>query len=198
MIKYLTWMKTLVFVLALVPALLLGYHLFFGDLGPDPVARMLHDTGGWALKLLLVTLMVTPLRRITGWHLLIRFRRMLGLYAFFYASLHLSVYLFLDLGAFWSQLLTDIIKRPYITVGFTAWLLLIPLAATSTQSMMRRLGKNWQPLHRLNYVIAVLGVLHYIWLVKSDWREPAIYAVVLGALLIARLKPIEKLISRRT
>lgn len=178
--------KVMLFLLCLLPAGLLAYDVFLGDPGPDPVARIVHETGAWTLRFLLITLAVTPLRRFGGWNVLIRFRRMLGLYAFFYATLHFAAYLFLDLGAFWAQILTDIVKRPYITVGFSAWLLLIPLAITSTQSMMKRLGKRWQALHRLSYLIAILGVLHFVWLVKADLSEPLIYATILGALLLAR------------
>lgn len=178
--------KILVFLLCLWPVAHLGYDVFLGDPGPDPVARIVHETGAWTLRFLLITLAVSPLRRLGGWNVLIRFRRMLGLYAFFYATLHFAAYLFLDLGAFWGQIFADIAKRPYITVGFTAWLLLIPLAITSTNAMMRRLGKRWQPLHRLSYLIAILGVLHFVWLVKADLREPLIYAAILAALLLAR------------
>lgn len=178
--------KVLVFLLCLWPAVHLGHAVFLGDPGPDPVARIVHETGAWTLRFLLITLAVTPLRRLGGWNALIRFRRMLGLYAFFYATLHFAAYLFLDLGAFWAQILTDIAKRPYITMGFTAWLLLIPLALTSTNAMMKRLGKRWQPLHRLSYLIAILGVLHFIWLVKADLREPLVYAGILAILLLAR------------
>ncbi len=178
--------KIVLFLLCLLPAGVLVYAVFFGDPGPDPVARIVHETGAWTLRFLLITLAVTPLRRFSGWNVLIRFRRMLGLYAFFYATLHFSAYLFLDLGAFWAQILTDIAKRPYITVGFTAWLLLIPLAITSTNAMMKRLGKRWQTLHRLSYLVAVLGVLHFYWLVKADVREPLIYAAILATLLLLR------------
>lgn len=180
--------KIALFVACLLPAGWLAWQVFLGDPGPDPVARIVHETGAWTLRLLLITLTVTPLRRWTGWNVLIRFRRMLGLFAFFYATLHFASYLFLDLGAFWSQLLTDIAKRPYITVGFSAWLLLIPLALTSTNAMMRRLGRRWQQLHRLSYLIAGLGVLHFLWLVKSDLREPLVYAAILAVLMAARLR----------
>ena len=117
--------KVVLFLLCLVPAAVLCWDVFVGDPGPDPVARIVHETGAWTLRFLLITLTITPLRRFSGWNLLIRFRRMLGLYAFFYACLHFASYLLLDLGAFWAQLLTDIVKRPYITVGFSAWLLLV-------------------------------------------------------------------------
>lgn len=186
MMTRITLAKIGLFLAALLPLLVLVHAVFLGDPGPDPVARIVHETGAWTLRFLLITLAITPLRRACGWPVLIRFRRMLGLFAFFYSSLHFSAYVFLDLGAFWAQLLTDIAKRPYITVGFTAWLMLVPLAATSTKAMMKRLGKRWQPLHRLSYVIAILGVLHFIWLVKADLREPLIYAAILAVLLLAR------------
>lgn len=190
--------KIALFPIALLPAAVLVWQTVFGDLGPDPVAQIVHETGAWTLRFLLITLAVTPLRKLSGWNVLIRFRRMLGLYAFFYATLHFSSYLLLDLGAYWPQLLTDIVKRPYITVGFTAWLLLVPLAITSTNAMMRRLGKRWQTLHRLSYVIAALGVLHFIWLVKADLTEPLIYAGILVALLLARWFKLKPLVNART
>ena len=156
-------------------------------LGTDPVAAITHTTGDWALRLLLLTLAMTPLRRLTGASWPIRFRRLLGLYAFFYACLHFATYLVLDLGGYWAQIFADIAKRPYITVGFSAWLLLLPLAVTSTRGWIRRLGRRWGQLHRLVYVAAVLGVLHFVWLVKSDLREPLVYAAMLAGLLGVRL-----------
>ncbi|MBK8286982.1 MAG: sulfoxide reductase heme-binding subunit YedZ [Ahniella sp.] len=174
------WSKLVLFPLALLPALLLVEGAFANRLGADPVDTLTHATGIWALRFLLLSLTVTPLRQWTGWNGLIRYRRMLGLFAFFYATLHLLVYVALDLGAYWADLLTDITKRPYMTVGFAAWLILLPLAATSTRSMIRRLGRSWQKLHRLVYVAAVLAVLHFFWLVKADLREPAVYAGILG------------------
>jgi sulfoxide reductase heme-binding subunit YedZ len=188
--------KPLVFVLCLLPLAHLAWDAVHGTLGTDPVAQLEHRSGDWALRLLLATLAVTPLRRISGWHKAVRFRRMLGLFAFFYVSVHLAIYLAIDLGGFWSQLLGEIVKRPYITVGFAAWLLLIPLALTSTQKMMRRLGRRWQPLHRLAYLIALLGVLHYFWLVKADHREPVLYLAIWIALMVARL-PLKIPASRR-
>ena len=179
-------LKPLVFVLCLVPLAHLVWDAVHGTLGPDPVAQLEHRSGDWALRFLLATLAITPLRRLSGWHKAIRFRRMLGLFAFFYVSAHLAIYLAIDLGGFWSQLLGEIVKRPYITVGFAAWLLLIPLALTSTQKMMRRLGRRWQPLHRLAYLIALLGVLHYFWLVKADHREPALYLATWALLMLLR------------
>lgn len=184
--------KTLVHGLALIPFAWLVWDIYLaatgGDaLGADPVAAITHRTGDWALRFLLLTLAVTPLRRLSGHTVLLRFRRMLGLYAFFYASAHFATYLVLDLGGYWAQILDDIVKRPFITVGFSAWLLLLPLVATSTRGMMRRLGRRWGQLHRLVYAIAILAVLHFVWLVKSDLREPLIYAGILALLLGLRV-----------
>ena len=179
--------KPLVFCLCLAPLAWLVWDTLQGALGTDPVAQLEHRSGIWALRLLLATLAITPLRRVTGWHKAIRYRRMLGLFAFFYVTVHLSIYVFIDLDQYWSQLLVEIAKRPYITVGFTAWLLLIPLALTSTQKMMRRLGRRWQKLHRLVYPIALLGVLHFLWLVKKDHREPLMYLGIFALLMLWRL-----------
>ena len=185
--------KSLVHLLALVPAAILAWQIRqeyltgSGGLGADPVAEIEHRLGLWALRFLMMTLAITPLRQITHQPVLVRFRRMLGLYVFFYATLHFSAYLVLDLRGYWAQIFEEIAKRPYITVGFTAWLLLIPLAATSTQASIRWLGKNWVRMHRLIYAIGVLAVLHFWWLVKSDVREPALYAGILATLLGWRL-----------
>lgn len=176
-----------VFVLCLSPFAWLIWDIYQNTLGPDPVQQITHRTGDWALRLLLLTLAVTPMRRLTGWTRLLQLRRMLGLYAFFYASLHLGTYLALDLGGFWAQIFADIVKRPFVTVGFLAWLLMLPLALTSTRGMIRRLGKRWAQLHRLVYLCGILGVLHYLWLVKLDLREPLIYAAILFALLAMRI-----------
>lgn len=185
--------KTIVHLLALTPAAILAWQIRAeavtgsGGLGADPVAEIEHRLGIWALRLLMLTLAITPLRQLTHKPVLIRFRRMLGLYAFFYATLHLTAYLVLDLRGYWAQIFEEIAKRPYITVGFTAWLLLVPLAITSTQAAIRRLGRNWARLHRLVYAVGVLAVLHFWWLVKSDVREPALYAGILAVLLGWRL-----------
>ena len=144
---------------------------------------------------MLATLAITPLRRVTGWNKAVRYRRMLGLFAFFYASLHLLIYLFVDLGGYWADIFEQIAKKPYVTVGFFAWLLLIPLAVTSTQKMMRRLGRRWGQLHKLVYATALLAVLHFLWLVKADKREPLAYFAVFAALMLWRL-PWAKLSSR--
>src|SRR5690606_12061389 len=139
--------------------------------------------GLWALRMLMLALAITPLRQLTGQAALVRFRRMIGLYAFAYACLHFSAYLVLDLRGYWTLVFEDIAKRPYITVGFAAWLLLVPLAITSTKGWIRRLGRNWVRLHKLVYVVGVLAVLHFWWLVKSDIREPALYAAIVSVLL---------------
>ncbi|WP_254457824.1 protein-methionine-sulfoxide reductase heme-binding subunit MsrQ [Xanthomonas sacchari] len=181
--------KAVVHALALAPMAYLGWQFWqvwqtgSDALGADPVAEVEHRTGLWALRLLLLTLAITPLRQLTGQPVLLRFRRMLGLYAFFYASVHLAAYLGLDLRGYWTQIFEEIVKRPYITVGFLAWLLLVPLAVTSTQGWMRRLKRNWGKLHKAIYAIGVLAVLHFWWLVKSDIREPLLYAAILAVLL---------------
>ena len=178
--------KPVVFSASLVPAawLVCGLFGWLGqDLGADPVKSLEHSCGKVALNFLMFTLMVTPVRTILGLPHLLRLRRMLGLFAFFYAVMHFCVYAVLDQELAWRSVLADIAKRPYITVGFTALLMLLPLAITSTNRMMRRLGRRWQKLHRLIYVIAVLGVWHYYWQVKRDVREPLIYAAVLALLL---------------
>lgn len=192
-----TAIKAALHAVALGPFAWLIYDVWTDALGADPIATITHRTGDWALRFLLISLSVTPLRRLSGWNVLARFRRMLGLYAFFYASLHFSTYVILDLGGYWAQILDDLVKRPYITVGFLAWLGLLPLAITSTKGMVRRLGRRWIALHRLIYGIAVLGVLHYFWLVKSDLREPLMYGGILAALLILRLPPVVRRLERR-
>jgi methionine sulfoxide reductase heme-binding subunit len=179
--------RVAVFLVCLLPLLWMGLALIVGSAGPNPVEFLSHETGQWGLRLLLVTLAVTPLRRFTGWRVLIRFRRMLGLFAFFYVCCHFLVFALFDhlfnLRTIWR----DVVDQPYILVGMLAFLLLIPLAVTSTQAMMRRLGRRWKQLHRLSYPIAVLAVLHYYLLVKLDTREPLLYAGALLRLLLARL-----------
>lgn len=194
--------KAAVHALALTPLALLSWRVWqvwsesdIDALGPDPVAAIEHELGLWALRMLLLTLAITPLRQLSGQVVLMRFRRMLGLYAFAYASLHLSAYLALDLRGWWTLVFEEIAKRPYITVGFAAWLLLVPLAVTSTRGWMRRLGRNWGRLHKAVYAVAALAVLHFWWIVKSDYREPLLYAVILAVLLGWRLW---KRLSRRT
>jgi sulfoxide reductase heme-binding subunit YedZ len=177
-----------VFVLALVPLARISVQAFTGGLGGNPIEEMLHRTGWWTLAFLILTLSVTPIRRLTGIGWLVKLRRMLGLYAFFYATVHFAVYVGVDQFFAWEYILEDIGERPYITVGFTALLILVPLAATSTKGMIKRLGgKRWRRLHRLVYVAAALGVLHFLWLVKADIREPVIFGAILAALLGYRL-----------
>lgn len=182
-----SYLKPLAFIICLIPFGQLLYRAYANDLGVNPIDTITRFTGSWSLFILLATLAVTPLRRITGRNDLIRYRRMLGLFAFFYAALHFSTYMVLDLYFDFSAIAKDILKRPYITVGFSALVLMIPLAATSTSGMIRRLGKRWQQLHYLVYVIAILGVIHFYWLVKSDISRPAQYGLVLILLLGIRL-----------
>lgn len=186
-----TWIrrvwKPLVFGVCLTPALLLVAKASASGLGVNPIEYVTKETGTWTLRLLMATLAVTPLRRLTGWHALIRFRRMLGLFAFFYALLHFSTYVVLDQFFALDEIVVDVAKRPYITVGFTAFVLLIPLAVTSTEAWIRRLGRRWQHLHRLIYLSATAAVVHYLWLVKADLRRPLIYASILAVLLGLRL-----------
>ncbi len=179
--------KPVVFVTALLPLLWLLYRALWGDLGANPIEEIIHQTGLWGLRLLLITLALTPLRRLSGWGGWLRLRRMLGLFAFFYATLHLLSWVVLDQFFDWPMMGEEIVKHPYITVGLLAWLMLVPLAVTSTQGMMRRLGRRWKQLHSLVYLIAVLAVLHFVWLVKADVREPLIYLALLALLLLLRL-----------
>lgn len=177
----------LLFLSCLLPLAQLFYQGSYGDLGPNPVEAVLHHTGDWTLRLLLVTLALRPLQRITGRAGWLRWRRMLGLYSFFYACLHGLAWAWLDQQRDLAGMLEDVLERPYITLGFTALLLLVPLALTSNRAAMRRLGRSWQRLHRLVYAIAILGVVHYLWLVKADLTEPLLYALVLGIMLALRL-----------
>jgi len=182
-------LKPLVFAVCLAPFAWLVWDTVHDGLGANPLEAVTHRTGDWALRLLLVTLAVTPLRRLTGWTKLLRFRRMLGLFAFFYALLHFLTWLWLDQGFAWSAVVADIAKRPYITVGFAAFVMLTALAVTSTRGSMRRLGRNWKKLHRLVYPAAILVIIHYVWLVKADELKPGIYGAVLAGLLLVRLVP---------
>ena len=182
--------KPLVFVAGLAPLAWMicgALQLFGASLGADPVKKLEHECGKTALNFLLLTLAVTPVRNLTGLPQLLRLRRMLGLFVFFYAVVHFTVYLVLDLELNLAVVGADIVKRPYITVGFTALLLLVPLALTSTNGMMRRLGRRWQSLHRLIYVIAALAVWHFYWQVKRDVREPLLYMGMLALLFAYRL-----------
>lgn len=183
-----TWFKVLVFAASLIPAARLVMGLFTGGLGANPVEFITHTTGTFALVFLMLTLAVTPLRRITGYANLIRLRRMLGLFAFFYTCLHLSTFVVMDHFFDPAAILQDVLKRPYITAGSVGFLLMVPLALTSTAGWIRRLGgRRWQQLHRLVYFSAIAGVVHFLWLVKADLREPLIFAGVLTMLLGYRI-----------
>ena len=180
------YVKPLVFLTCLLPLFFIAWDGFHDALGANPIEKITHRTGDWGLRFLLITLSVTPLSNIFGWRQLYRLRRMLGLFAFFYVCIHFSIFLVFDHFFDVQEIVKDIIKRPYITVGFTAFVLLIPLAVTSTNKMMKRLGKRWKQLHQLVYIIAVLGIFHYLWLVKADILKPMIHALILLLLLGAR------------
>ncbi len=181
-------MKVPVFAICLVPALLLAWRGFNGGLGANPIEFITHATGDWTLRFLAITLAVTPLRKLLRWPDLIRFRRMLGLFAFFYGSLHFLTYIWLDKFFDWADIVKDVGKRPFITAGFTAFILLVPLVITSTAGWIRPLGgKNWRRLHSLIYVSATAGVVHYYWLVKSDITRPVFYGAIIALLLAYRV-----------
>jgi sulfoxide reductase heme-binding subunit YedZ len=182
------WLKIPVFLLCLVPVLLLGWKALHQDLGANPIEFITHATGDWTLRFLAITLAVSPLRRRLGLPDLIRFRRMLGLFAFFYGCLHFTTYLWLDKFFDFHEIVKDVWKRPFITMGFLAFISMAPLALTSTAGWIRRLGgRRWQMLHRLIYVSAIAGVIHYYWLVKSDVRKPLLYGAIVGLLLAERV-----------
>jgi sulfoxide reductase heme-binding subunit YedZ len=178
--------KPLVFMLCLVPLFSLVWNAFYGDLGANPVEVITHETGDWALRFLLITLAISPLRQWFGLAVLLRFRRMMGLYVFFYACCHFMIWLVADHSFDFADMFEDIIDRPYITLGFSALIFLIPLAITSNQPMVRRLGRRWKKLHQLTYLVTVLAISHFIWLVKADYLEAGIYAAIAVALLLQR------------
>ncbi len=187
--QFIRWVvKPIIWVGALTPAAILLWRALHDGLGANPIEKITHWTGRTTLTLLMITLAVTPIRRLTGFNPIIQARRLLGLFVFSYAVLHFLTYVVLDLFFDFSQVVEDIRKRPYITVGFTAFVLLIPLAITSTKGWIRRMGKKWVLVHRLIYISASLGVLHYFWKVKADTRAPAVFAGVLAILLLARLR----------
>jgi sulfoxide reductase heme-binding subunit YedZ len=182
------WLKPVVFLACLLPLAALGWKAYTHNLGANPIEVITHATGDWILRFLLITLAVTPLRKLTGQLWLIRFRRMFGLFAFFYATLHFLTYIWLDKFFDLHEMLADVAKRRFITLGFTGFLLLIPLAVTSTSGWIRRLGgRRWNRLHQLIYLAAMAGVIHYYWLVKADVRKPLQYAALLFLLLVYRL-----------
>ena len=180
--------KPVIFAACLVPFSLLVADILQGRLGANPIEEITHRTGDWTLIFLLVTLGVSPVRRLTGWGVVVQFRRMLGLFAFSYGLVHFSIFVVFDHFFDLAAILEDIVKRPYVTVGFASLMLLVPLAITSTKGWVKRLGgRRWNRLHRLVYVTAAGGVLHYLWLVKADTRRPIVFGLVLVALLAARL-----------
>lgn len=181
-------LKVLLFIVCLYPLFSLVWGLFTNQLGVNPVETLTRSSGLWGLRFLLITLCVTPLRWLTGINQLTRFRRMLGLYAFFYATVHMLLYLGLDQFFDWSEIWRDIVKRPFITVGFINFIALLPLAFTSTNKMVKRLGgRRWKQLHKLTYFVAMAACLHFLMLVKADIREPVIYIIILSVLLGVRL-----------
>ena len=180
-------LKPSIFVLSAAPFLLITYKIFFNKLGPEPVKEITHFTGEWTLIFICLTLSMSPLKRFTSFIFWIKIRRMLGLFVFFYATLHLLTYVVIDYRLDWNQITDDVIKKKYVFVGFAAWLLLIPLAITSSQKMITLLKQNWKRLHRLIYAIAILGSLHFIWLSKTIYFKPLIYFVLITVLLVLRI-----------
>ena len=187
--------KTLVFFLSLWPLYLISYQIIFNQLGPEPVDRIINHFGEWTLIFILLTLSMTPLKKITKSVEWIKFRRMLGLFTFFYASIHMLSYVGLDYRFDFEPLINDVLKKKFIFIGFSAWLLLIPLAITSSERMVRLLKQNWKKIHRLIYIIGIFGVLHYIWLSKTIFFKPLIFLILLIILLLFRIK-ITKSVSK--
>ena len=182
------WVKAIVFLLCLAPAGYLGWLFYREDLTANPLEYITHFTGRTALIILFITLCITPIRHLSSWNGIIRFRRLIGLFSFFYAVIHLLIYLVFDRGFVFTELGEDIAKRPYITIGFTTWLMLLTLAVTSPQAIVRRLGgKRWRAVHRLVYVAPVLGVIHFTWAQKKDIRLPLLYGLVLGVIFAVRI-----------
>jgi sulfoxide reductase heme-binding subunit YedZ len=184
MLKY---FKPSIFILSTIPFLIIIYKIFFKKLGPEPVKEITHFTGEWTLIFICLTLAMSPLKKLTNLNFWVKGRRMLGLFVFFYASLHLLTYVGIDYRFSWQPIFDDVVKKKYIFVGFAAWLLLIPLTLTSSQKMMLLLKQNWKKLHRLIYVIAIFGSLHFIWLSKTIYFKPLIYFVIITILLFLRI-----------
>ena len=189
--KQITLFKTIFFLLALLPFSLLLLRGWNNDLGANPIETITDFTGIWTLRFLVITLAISPLRRFTGQAVLIRFRRMSGLFTFFYASMHFLTYIWLDQYFDWPYIIRDIAEHPYVIVGFTTFLILFSMAVTSPRFMVRKLGKNWVKLHRLIYLAAFLASFHFIWLVKSDIREPLLYIALLSVLMLLRIPSVE-------
>jgi len=181
------FLKPGVFILSLIPFLIIIYKIYFNQLGPEPVKEITHHTGEWTLIFIILTLTMTPLKKITKLSIWISLRRMLGLFVFFYATLHMLTYVVIDYRLDLQSISKDIFTKRFIFVGFAAWLLLTPLALTSSKKAIKLLKDKWKKIHRLIYIIAILGVVHFIWLVKKDLTEPLIYAVIILVLLISRL-----------
>jgi sulfoxide reductase heme-binding subunit YedZ len=181
------YFKSVIFFLSSIPFIIIIAKIFLDQLGPEPIKEITHHTGEWTLLFLIFTLSMTPLKRLTNLNIWISVRRMLGLFAFFYASLHMLTYIGLDYQFDLSAISKDIFTKKFIFVGFTAWLLMVPLAITSSKKMMGILKKNWKKLHRLIYLISILGVIHFLWLVKKDLTEPLIYLLIIVILLILRV-----------
>ncbi len=190
--KQITLTKSGVFLLALVPFALLLFRGWNNELGANPIETITRITGIWTLRFLVITLAITPLRKLTGQTILIRFRRMLGLFTFFYASLHFLTYVWLDQYFDWPFIAEDIAEHPYIIVGFVTFLILLSMAVTSPRFMIRKMGKNWKNLHRLVYLAAFLGATHFIWQVKSDIREPLLYFALFSILMLLRIPAVKK------
>ncbi len=182
------YLKPGVFILSSIPFLLILYKIFLNKLGPEPVKEITHFTGEWTLIFICLTLSMSPLKRFTKLPMWISLRKMLGLFVFFYATLHLLTYVGLDYRFDWSPILDDVVKKKFIFIGFAAWVLLLPLVITSSQRMLLMLKKNWKRLHRLIYVIAIFGSLHYIWLSKTIFFKPLIYFIIIVVLLALRIK----------
>ena len=182
------FLKPGIFILSLIPFLVIISKIYFNQLGPEPVKEITHHTGEWTLIFICLTLAMSPLKRFTNLVIWIKFRRMLGLFVFFYATIHLLTYIGLDYRFDWQPILDDVLKKKYIFIGFTAWLLLIPLAITSSQKMIKILKNKWKILHKLIYIIAIFGSLHYIWLSKTIFFKPLIYSIIIVVLLALRIK----------
>ena len=182
-----SYFKPSVFILSTIPFLLITYKILFNKLGPEPVKEITHFTGEWTLVFICLTLSMSPLKRFTNFTFWVKVRRMLGLFVFFYATLHLLTYIVIDYRFDWHQITDDVVKKKYIFIGFAAWVLLIPLTITSSQKMMLLLKQNWKKLHRLIYVIAIFGSLHFLWLSKTIYFKPLIYFVVITVLLVLRI-----------
>jgi len=185
LIKY---FKVIVFILCLWPLAAISLNIYFDELGPEPIKKIMHHFGEWTLIFICLTLAMSPLKRFTPFNFWTKFRRMLGLYVFFYATVHLLIYVGLDYRFDWDPILNDVLKKKYIFIGFSAWLLLIPLTATSSQKMIKLLKHNWKKIHKLIYVIAVFGSLHYIWLSKTIFFKPLIYSLIILVLLALRIR----------